>query len=58
VKLEQFLGRTPTVEEIATAMQVEPRQIEWLLKVSWQPLSLEQPIGEDEDSEFGQPHRE
>ncbi|MGV2435859.1 MAG UNVERIFIED_CONTAM: hypothetical protein LVT10_14130 [Anaerolineae bacterium] len=39
-------------------MQVEPRQIEWLLKVSWQPLSLEQPIGEDEDSEFGQPHRE
>ena len=52
-ELEQFLGRTPTVEEIATAMQIEPRQIEWLLKVSWQPLSLEQPIGEDEDSELG-----
>ena len=34
-------------------MQIEPRQIEWMLKVSWQPLSLEQPVGDDEESELG-----
>jgi len=52
-ELEQFLGRKPTPEEIAHELNVEPRKVQWMLKVSWQPLSLEQPVGEDEDDELG-----
>ncbi len=51
--LEQKIGRKPSVEEIAEAMDIEPRKVQWMLKVSWQPLSLEHPVGEDEDSELG-----
>jgi RNA polymerase primary sigma factor len=51
--LEQEYGRKPTPEEIAQEMNVDPRKIRWMLRVSWQPLSLERPVGEDEDSEFG-----
>jgi RNA polymerase primary sigma factor len=51
--LEQRHGRKPTPEEIASALDVEPRKVQWMLKVSWQPLSLERPVGEDEDSELG-----
>ena len=39
------------LDEIAEELQVEPRKVQWMLKVSWQPLSLEHPVGEDEDSE-------
>jgi RNA polymerase primary sigma factor len=52
-KLEQENGRRPTPEEIATELDMEPRKVQWMLKVSWRPLSLERPIGEDEDSELG-----
>jgi RNA polymerase primary sigma factor len=52
-KLEQDFGRKPSAEEIATAMGADPRKVRWMLRVSWQPLSLERPVGEDEDSEFG-----
>jgi RNA polymerase primary sigma factor len=52
-QLEQEYGRKPTADEIAHEMQVEPRKIQWMLRVSWQPLSLEHPVGEDEDSELG-----
>ena len=51
--LEQENGRKPSVEEIAAAMECEPRKIQWMLKVSWQPLSLHHPVGEDDDSELG-----
>ena len=51
--LEQEYGRKPTPEEIATEMNIDPRKVRWMLRVSWQPLSLERPVGEDEDSEFG-----
>jgi len=51
--LEQEHGRKPSVEEIAKKMELEPRKVQWMLRVSWQPLSLEQPVGEDEDSELG-----
>ena len=51
--LEQEHGRKPTLEEIAQEMDLEPRKVQWMLKVSWQPLSLEHPIGEDDDSELG-----
>ena len=47
--LEQDLGRKPTMEEMALELGVEPRKVQWMMKVSWQPLSLERPVGEDED---------
>jgi RNA polymerase primary sigma factor len=52
-QLEQAHGRKPTPEEIAVEMDMEPRKVRWMLKVSWQPLSLERPVGEEEDSELG-----
>jgi RNA polymerase primary sigma factor len=52
-KLEQEHGRKPTPEEIAAELEIEPRKVRWMLKVSWQPLSLERPVGEEEDSELG-----
>jgi RNA polymerase primary sigma factor len=52
-QLEQTNGRKPTPEEIARVLELEPRKVQWMLKVSWQPLSLEHPVGEEEDSELG-----
>ncbi len=52
-RLEQENGRKPTPEEIAEDLEMEPRKVRWMLKVSWQPLSLERPVGEEEDSELG-----
>ena len=52
-QLEQEHGRKPTPEEIAVEMDLEPRKVQWMLKVSWRPLSLERPVGEEEDSELG-----
>jgi RNA polymerase primary sigma factor len=52
-QLEQENGRAPTPEEIAAEMELEPRKVQWMLKVSWRPLSLEHPVGEEEDSELG-----
>jgi RNA polymerase primary sigma factor len=52
-KLEQDHGRKPTPEEIGLELGIEPRKVRWMLKVSWQPLSLERPVGEEEDSELG-----
>ncbi len=54
-ELEQTLGRAPTSEELGVALGVPAAKVEWMLKVSWLPLSLESPINEDEeDSELGQ----
>jgi RNA polymerase primary sigma factor len=52
-QLEQENGRQPTAEEIAEELNLEPRKVQWMLKVSWRPLSLEMPVGEDEDAELG-----
>jgi RNA polymerase primary sigma factor len=52
-QLEQEHGRKPTPEEIAQEMDLDPRKVRWMLKVSWRPLSLERPVGEEEDSELG-----
>ena len=51
-QLEQECGRRPTPEEIAREMDVAPSQVQWMLSVSRHPLSLEQPVGEDEDAEL------
>ena len=53
-ELEQQLGRIPTSDELAGAMQVSINKVEWMQRVSWLPLSLESPVNEDEeDSELG-----
>jgi RNA polymerase primary sigma factor len=53
-RLEQEYDRRPTPEEIADEMGLKPRKVRWMLKVSYYPLSLEQPVGEDKDAELGQ----
>ena len=58
-QLLQELGREPTVEEIAEAMSkgqevvVTPEKVREIIKVSQEPVSLETPIGEEEDSHLG-----
>jgi len=52
-ELEQDMGRKPTPEEIAHEMGVDARKVQWMMRVSWRPLSLETPVGEEEDSELG-----
>lgn len=51
--LEQEHGNQPTPEELADEMDIDPRKVQWMLRVSWRPLSLEQPVGEDDDNELG-----
>ena len=52
-ELEQAFGRPPTPEELAVKLDLTPKRVQWLLQVSWIPLSLECPVGDEEDSEFG-----
>jgi RNA polymerase primary sigma factor len=52
-RLLQELGREPTVEEIAAEMQIPPEKVQEILKASQEPVSLEAPIGEEEDSRLG-----
>ena len=54
-EMEQTLGRVPTNNELADKLDLPLDKIEWMLQVSWLPLSLESPINDDEeDSELGQ----
>lgn len=54
-EMEQELGRVPTTEELAQKLEVPVSKVDWMLRVSWLPLSLESPINDDdEDSELGQ----
>ena len=52
-QLVQELGRDPTTEEIADELGVTPRKVEHIMRVSQRPLSLEMPVGEEEDSYLG-----
>lgn len=47
------LGREPTTDEIAVAMEITPDRVRDILKISQDPVSLEMPIGEEEDSHLG-----
>jgi RNA polymerase primary sigma factor len=51
-QIEQTNGQQATAEEIADELNVDTRRVQWMLKASWQPLSLEQPVGEEEDNEL------
>ncbi len=52
-QLLQDLGREPTPEEIAKEMDLTPERVREIQKVSQEPVSLETPIGEEEDSSLG-----
>lgn len=53
-EMEQKLGRAPNTEELAQAINATPQKVDWMLRVSWLPLSLDSPINEEEeDSELG-----
>src|SRR3712207_4264392 len=52
-QLVQALGREPTPEEIAVELESTPREIRDILRMSQQPISLEKPIGDEEESELG-----
>ena len=51
--LEQELGRKPLAKEIAEEMDVNVRKVQWMMRISWLPLSLESPVGDEEESELG-----
>jgi len=52
-QLLQELGREPNPEEIAEQMEITPEKVREIIKVSQEPVSLETPIGEEEDSHLG-----
>ena len=52
-QLVQQLGREPTDEEIAAEMEIDPSRVEEIRRISQLPVSLETPIGEEEDSQLG-----
>ena len=52
-QLLQELGREPTLEEIAKSMKISVSKIREIMKISQEPVSLETPIGEEEDSHLG-----
>ena len=47
--IEQRTGRKATSEEIGAEMGLDERKVDWMLQVSWRPVSLENPIGEEDE---------
>ena len=52
-QLMQELGREPTPEEIGEAMDMPPEKVEKILKLNRGPISLQTPVGDEEDSQLG-----
>ena len=52
-RLEQRHGRPPTPEELCLEMGVGNDKLQWMLEVARIPISLESPVGDEDDSEFG-----
>ena len=53
-EMEQTLGREPTPEELAEALDLPAERVHRYLRTAVRPLSLEQPVGEEEESTLGQ----
>ncbi len=51
--LMQDLGREPSIEEIAAEMEIEPGRVSELRRIAQDPVSLETPLGEEDDSTLG-----
>jgi RNA polymerase primary sigma factor len=52
-RLEQCFGRPPTQEELCLEMGVGQDKLQWMLEVARIPVSLESPVGDEDDSELG-----
>jgi RNA polymerase primary sigma factor len=52
-QLVQQLGREPTPDEIADELETSVREVRDVLRMAQQPISLERPVGEEDDSELG-----
>jgi RNA polymerase primary sigma factor len=52
-RLQQELGREPTSDEIGRELELSPEKVREIQKISQEPVSLEMPIGEEEDSNLG-----
>lgn len=52
-QLLQELGREPSIEEIAEVINLPPEKVQSILKIAMEPISLETPIGEEEDTHLG-----
>src|SRR6478736_2355908 len=52
-QLVQELGREPTADEIALELECSARDVRDILRMAQQPVSLEKPVGEEEESELG-----
>ena len=52
-KLQQELGREPATEELAEAMQISPERVNEIRQMCMEPVSLEAPVGEEDDSHLG-----
>jgi RNA polymerase primary sigma factor len=52
-EIEQRLGRPATHDELAAELGIDRNKLQWMMRVSWTPVSLESPVGDDEDAEFG-----
>ena len=52
-KLQQDLGREPTVEELAEVMHLTPERVNEIRQMCMEPVSLESPVGEEDDSHLG-----
>ena len=53
-KLTTEFGREPTAEELAEVTGIEPEEVESIKRSAQAPVSLEKPVGDEEESEFGQ----
>jgi RNA polymerase primary sigma factor len=52
-QLTQELGRTPTAEDIAKEIKMPLERVQTIMKMAQQPISLQNPVGDSEDSSFG-----
>ena len=52
-RLVQEYGREPTSEEISQGMEIPPEKVREIIKISQEPVSLETPVGEEDDSHLG-----
>ncbi|MFQ5933283.1 MAG: RNA polymerase sigma factor RpoD [Dehalococcoidia bacterium] len=52
-RLVQEYGREPTSEEISKGMEISPEKVRDIIKISQEPVSLETPVGEEDDSHLG-----
>ena len=52
-RLTQLMGRKPSVEELAEAMEVPPKKVEEMIQAAWRPVSLSTPTDSEDDSVLG-----